>query len=83
MISNQEIVNRFLRDGQFYTLPAKRNKLMLVLQYILENFEMDKSYTEAEVNRIIEQYFGDFCRVRRAFIDERMMTRKDGIYHRI
>lgn len=82
MSDRQKIVSRFLRGDKFYTLPAKRNKLKVVLEYILDRFDQEKSYTEAEVNQIIGVLFDDFCRVRREFIDEKMMTRADGIYRR-
>lgn len=71
-----------MRKGKFYRLPAKRSKLKPVLEFILEKFEPDVSYTESEVNTIISELFDDFCRVRREFIDEKMMARKDGIYRR-
>jgi len=80
MEPGKKIVNRFLKDGRFETLPVQRKKLKYVLQYILDNFEMNKVYTEKRVNAIITKYHDDYCRVRREFVDERMMIRKDGRY---
>jgi hypothetical protein len=43
---------------------------------------MNRVYTEENVNEIIARYHDDYCRIRREFIDARMMYRKDGNYRR-
>jgi hypothetical protein len=53
-----------------------------VLEYILDHFEPNQLYSEKQVNEIIKRFHDDYCRVRREFIDERMMNRKDGKYRR-
>lgn len=78
----RKIVERFMKNGKFETLPAQRKKRKYILEYILQKFEPNKVYTENEVNEIILPLHDDYCRVRRDFIDERMMNRKDGIYRR-
>jgi excisionase family DNA binding protein len=78
----QKIVGRFMKRGRFERLPAQRKKRKYVLQYILGKFEDNRVYSEQEVNEIIKEYHNDYCRVRRGFIDEGMMHRKDGSYRR-
>ena len=78
----QKIVNRFMKDGRFDVLPVQRKKRRYILEYILSQFELGKVYAEKEVNEIISRFHGDYCRVRREFVDERMMSRKDGKYLR-
>jgi excisionase family DNA binding protein len=79
---SQKIVNRFMKDGRFDVLPAQRKKRRYILEYILGQFELGKVYAEKEVNEIIGRFHDDYCRVRREFVDERMMSRKDGKYSR-
>ncbi len=78
----QQIVNRFLRDGKFDVLPVQRKKRRYILDHILSQFELGRVYGEKEVNEIIARFHDDYCRVRREFIDERMMSRKEGKYMR-
>ena len=82
MNPSQRIVERFMKKGKFETLPAQRKKRKYILEYILRQFELNKVYSENEVNDIILPLHDDYCRVRREFIDERMMNRKDGKYRR-
>jgi excisionase family DNA binding protein len=79
---SQKIVNRFMKDGRFDVLPVQRKKRRYILEYILSQFELGKVYPEKEVNGIIGRFHDDYCRVRREFVDERMMSRKDGKYLR-
>jgi excisionase family DNA binding protein len=78
----EKIVNRFMKGGKFETLPVQRKKRIYVLEHILEQFDLNKVYTETEVNDIITPFHDDYCRVRREFVDERMMLRKAGKYRR-
>jgi len=82
LLPNEKIVNRFLKNGRFEALPVQRKKLKYVLEYILEKFEVNKVYAEQEVNELILKYHDDYCRVRREFVDEKMMIRKTGKYRR-
>lgn len=82
MSPGEKVVRNFMREGRFPELPAQRKKRRYILQHILEKFELNRVYTEEEVNQIILPYHDDFCFVRREFIVEKMMTRKDGRYMR-
>jgi hypothetical protein len=78
----QQIIDRFMKKGKFEVLPVQRKKRKYILEYILRQFELNRIYTEKEVNEIITGYHDDYCRVRREFVDEKMMNRKDGKYRR-
>jgi len=78
----QKILDTFFKNGRLMQLPAQRKKRIPVLEFFLEKFDANRTYAEAEVNEIIRQYYDDFCTVRREFIVEKMMSRKDGKYHR-
>jgi excisionase family DNA binding protein len=82
MDPRQKVLNNFIKRGRLVQFPAQRKKRVYVLEFFLEKFDVNRTYTEAEVNEIIKQYYDDFCTVRREFIMEKMMTRKEGKYHR-
>lgn len=79
----QKVIDNFFEYGKLKSLPVQRKKKLIVLEEIIKAFEYNKDYTEREVNIIIADYNDDFCTIRREFISEKMLTRKDGIYHRI
>jgi excisionase family DNA binding protein len=82
MKPGQKIINRFIKDGKFAALPAQHKKRKYILEYILRQFKLNRIYSEKEVNEIITAFHDDYCRVRREFVDEGMMNRKDGKYKR-
>jgi predicted transcriptional regulator len=73
----------FDEDGRLRTIPAQRKKRLIVLERIAEAFEPSHTYSEREVNLIIAGFHDDFCTLRREMVDERLMTRKDGLYQRV
>jgi len=84
---NQARINRyasnfFAADGHLKSIPAQRKKKVAVLEVLLKQFEHDRIYDESEVNDIIRRFHMDVCLLRREFIMEKMMTRKDGRYKR-
>ena len=78
----ERIVGRFLKKGKFEVLPVQRKKRIYILEHILRQFELNRIYPEKEVNEIISRFHDDYCRVRREFVDETMMNRKNGKYRR-
>ena len=78
----QKIIDRFISDGRFKVLPVQQKKRGYILEYILKQFELNRIYTEKEVNAIITGFHDDYCRVRREFVDSKMMSRKNGKYRR-
>jgi excisionase family DNA binding protein len=78
----QMVVNRFMKDGRFATLPVARSKRRYILEHILRAFEQNRVYTEKEVNEVVTHFHDDYCLVRREFVMAKMMSRKDGKYRR-
>jgi hypothetical protein len=74
------VINAFFKDGKLVRIPAKKSKRMVVLERLLADFKDRDSYHEREVNDIIRQYHDDVATIRREFIMNRYMTRKDGYY---
>ena len=78
----QKIVERFMKNGRLISLPVQKKKRRYVLEYILQQFQPNHVYSESEINETISRYHDDYCRIRREFIDEKMMFRKEGNYRR-
>lgn len=57
--------------------PARRTLKLKVLEYIVDKFEYDRTYTEMEVNDIINRWhtFNDHSIIRREMITQRLMSR--------
>jgi predicted transcriptional regulator len=70
-------------DGRIPALPAKEKKLLVILRHIVLAFEMDRRYSEKEVNEIIQRYNEDFASIRRYFISYKLMARENNQYWRI
>ncbi len=75
-------IKRFLDDeGKINQWPARQALKLEILKYLSEKFEMEKSYTEKEVNTIISSWhtFNDYFLLRRGLIDAKLLARtKDG-----
>ena len=82
MNPGEQIIARFTRAGKIKALPVRRKKRRYVLEYLLKKFELNRVYSEKEINDIIYEYYDDFCTVRREFIMEKMMSRFEGKYRR-
>jgi DNA-binding HxlR family transcriptional regulator len=63
-------------DGTIRQLPTNQRKLDVILQYIAERFEMDRIYTEKEVNAIIGALNEDISGLRRDLISVGYFDRK-------
>ena len=63
-------------------LPTQPSKRKYLLEYILAQFEVNRAYSEDQVNGIIGRYHGDAEAVRREFVTEKMMERRNGQYRR-
>ncbi len=67
------------KNNKIKCLPAKFMKRREIVQYISEKIELDKAYTEKEINQIIANCieFEDYVTVRRELCDFGFLTRTD------
>lgn len=72
--------NFFTTDGKLKQLPAQRKKKRIVLERILEEFEVGHKYSEKEINEHIQKFYSDYATLRREFIINHYMYRENGIY---
>jgi predicted transcriptional regulator len=66
------------RDGSLKTLPAQRKKLEAVLRYVVKAFDVDKRYSEKQVNEILKRYHDDPATLRRELVGFGLMQREGG-----
>ncbi len=68
-----DFAKKTLRDctenQRLITIPRKRAKLIVVLEWLVSSFERDRIYTEREVNEIIKKRHGDSAGLRRDLVD--------------
>lgn len=72
----KKVLDSFFEYGKLKAIPVQRKKEKIVLEEIAKAFELEKEYTEREVNIIIADFYDDFCTIRRDMISERILTRK-------
>ena len=66
-------------DGTIKHLPSQPSRLKVILNYIIQAFTPDASYTEKEVNTIIRRFHVDVSGLRRDLVDAGLLAReRDG-----
>jgi len=66
-------------DGSIRQLPTSRRKLDVILRYLADHFEFERTYTEKEVNHIIGALHEDISGLRRHLISTKYLDReRDG-----
>lgn len=76
----EKVLKSYINSDRLVELPASRKKRQVILRWLVEKFEPEKTYSEKEVNAIIGQYYDDYATVRREFIGYQLMKRDNGIY---
>jgi hypothetical protein len=69
-------------SGALTTIPASRRKRLIVLRWLVSQFEEGRRYREAEVNETIQRRHWDCAMLRRELIGYGMMAREGGVYWR-
>ena len=78
-----KVLRDFFKHGRLTQIPAQRKKRDIVLEKIVQSFELERDYPEKEVNTIILEFHDDFATLRRELIGLGLMTRENGIYQRV
>lgn len=74
------IVGNFLEDGKLKSIPAARGKRLPILKHLVSQLDPQKVYDESEINEFLKAYHSDVCTLRREFIMNKLMVRKNGKY---
>ena len=74
---SQKVLKTHLHaDGTIRQVPSQPAKLKVILNYLISKFEMNKDYTEKEVNMILRGFNEDTAGLRRELVDAGMLDRK-------
>jgi len=73
----RKVLKSFLNaDGSLKQIPPMGNKLLIVLNFIVDAFAFDTNYTEKEVNSILRRFHVDTAALRRYLVDNGLMARR-------
>jgi len=71
------VENYSLPDGRLKVIPSQRKKLEAILRFVVQAFELEKRYSEKQVNAILSGYHDDTASLRRELIGFSLMRRTD------
>ncbi len=77
-----KVLSSFIDNDVIKEIPASRKKRWIVLKWLMQKFEFDRQYPEAELNGIIKPVHADTATLRRELVGCQMMQRENGIYWR-
>lgn len=73
----RKVLKNFLNaDGTLKQIPPQGNKLLIVLNFIVDAFAFDTDYSEKEVNTILRRFHVDTAALRRYLVDNGLMARE-------
>ncbi|GAA4224878.1 hypothetical protein FHR32_006826 [Streptosporangium album] len=78
----EKVLQSFLVKGRLRAIPTKRDKQLVVLNYIAQVFEPGVRYPEKEVNTVLRAFHDDYAALRRYLIDDGLLSRENNVYWR-
>ena len=73
----RKVLKNYLNaDGTLKQIPLQGNKLLIILNFIVDAFAYDTNYTEKEVNTILRRFHVDTAALRRYLVDNGLMARE-------
>ena len=78
----RKVLDAFVRDGRITSIPSARSKRLVLLDWLAQDFEPGRRYTEPMVNVILEHRHPDTASLRRYLVDEELLDRAAGEYWR-
>jgi DNA-binding transcriptional ArsR family regulator len=79
----RQVLRSFVEGERLKEIPSMRKKRQVILKWLLNRFEQDRTYTEAQINDIIKRHHPDSATLRREFIMNGLMQREHGVYWRV
>ncbi|UTR05865.1 DUF2087 domain-containing protein [Alkalihalobacillus sp. LMS6] len=70
-----QVLETYIIDGKMTVFPRKEKKKLVILRYLMNDFEFDRNYSEKEVNQILQRTYDDFVTLRRYLIEYGFMKR--------
>ena len=79
----RKVLRTFFEGERLKQIPANRKQFLVIVKWLVNQFEEGVNYPERQVNEIIMRFHPDYATLRRAMIDHGFMERKSGIYWRL
>jgi predicted transcriptional regulator len=79
----EKVFRSYLIGDRITEIPASRKKRLVILKWLVNKFDLERTYTEKEVNQIIKRHHPDSATLRREFIGYNLMKRDNSIYERL
>lgn len=77
------VLKNFLDGDRLKSIPASRKKRWVILKWLVQQFEPDITYPEAQVNEIIQRHHPDASTLRRELVGYQLMQRQNNVYWRL
>lgn len=75
----EAVLRAFIVDGRLVSIPSKRSRRHVVLEYIVTRFQPGVRYHEREVDAVLMTFHPDHASLRRHLIDHDLLARdRDG-----
>jgi hypothetical protein len=78
----RKVMEAFVVDGRLVSIPTAHAKRRVVLDWLAQEFEPGRRYSEATVNVMLGTRNPDTAALRRYLVDEGFLTRGSGEYWR-
>jgi len=79
----RRVMAAFVVDGRLTSIPTSMAKRLIVLDWLAQEFEPGRRYSEAMVNLVLGQRHPDTAALRRYLVDHEFLAREAGEYWRI
>jgi len=79
---SRKVLKVFVTDGRITQIPTARGKRQVLLDWLAQEFEPGRRYSEQMVNLMLGQHHADTASLRRYMIDEGILEREAGQYWR-
>ena len=78
----RRVLRAFVVDGRLRSMPVAAAKLTIILDWLAQDFEPGKTYSEKMVNLILGKRHADTAALRRSLVDHGFLDRAAGEYWR-
>ena len=76
------MLRAFVVDGRLQSIPVAAAKRAVILDWLAQEFEPGKTYSEKMVNLILGKRHADTAALRRYLVDQGFLDRAEGQYWR-
>jgi hypothetical protein len=71
------VLRAFIVDGRLVSIPVKRSRRHIVLEFIVTRFSPGVRYHERDVNAVLLTFHPDYVSLRRHLVDHGLLGRED------